>query len=82
MRYTIAALVFAFVFISTTAQAYTTVYRYVSDSGVVSFTDSKKAIPEKYRDGARTLTLSGGLKDCDRCTVVSTPNPRKVECAR
>jgi hypothetical protein len=77
MRYTIAALVFAFVFVSTTAQAYTTVYRYVSESGVVSFADSKEAIPKKYRDAARTLTLSGGLKDCERCTVaVTPPHPR------
>jgi hypothetical protein len=49
----------------------TVAFKYVDDSGVVSFTDDEKRVPAKYKATAEKITL-GALGDYDRFTALST----------
>lgn len=58
----------------------TVAFKYVDDSGVVSFTDDEKRVPAKYKERAEKVTL-GELGDYERFTslkvpVASTESPR------
>jgi hypothetical protein len=49
----------------------TVAFKYVDDSGVVSFTDDEKRVPAKYKERAEKVTL-GGLDDYERFTKAAT----------
>jgi hypothetical protein len=58
----------------------TVAFKYVDDSGVVSFTDDEKRVPQKYKERAEKVTL-GALGDYDRFTVLA-PVATTVESPR
>ena len=60
--------------LATTAQA--EVFRWTTAEGVVSFTDSEKMIPARYKDSAEKVILDP-LKNFDRLTI-STVNNEEV----
>ncbi len=62
--------------LSTVAQA-GEVFRYVTKDGVVSFTDTEKTIPARYKDVTEKIEV-GPFKDFDRLTVVTTEKPEAV----
>jgi hypothetical protein len=55
----------------------TVAFKYVDDSGVVSFTDEEKRVPVKYKDRAEKITL-GGLGDYERFTAITVASTPRV----
>jgi hypothetical protein len=71
-------VVLVVVFAASAVQA-GTIFRYVDNTGVVSFTDSLKRVPAKYMSEAKVVP-SAKLEDYRRYTHIATPATAVAPC--